>query len=251
MKVRTIVALILILYGVTSSLFYYTAVTTVTLFPSKDSYSWESVPNANNGKSDNFEITSYQGHNMRGWIQFNTSRIPPDVWIISADLRLRLWQKTPNNPPYGDSTGRVYGVYMITESWEEMKVTWAHQPEYTEFHHATSTIPPEQGSWSGPIVWMDWDITEIMIDWQQGTPNYGLLVRDTQENTTLLYSTQFFTHDQVPNQTYFPRLIVTYINPIYVYVFAILVVSETVFFVSLIKKSRRRLQGQHSSEMKT
>ena len=240
MKTRSraiVIALILALYATTFVAFYATALTTVTLFPIKDSYSWESVPDANNGKSDNFEITSYAGHNMRGWIEFNTTSIPTDAWIMSAQLRLRLWQKTTNNPPYGDSTGRVYGVYMITEPWGEMNVSWAHQPSYTDFHHSTSIVPTEQGGWYAPIVWMTWDITDAVIDWQQGTPNYGLVVRDTQENSTLLlYSTQFFTHDQVPNENYFPRLIVTYVNPLEVYALAFLIIVESIILALWIRK---------------
>lgn len=237
MRMTIIIALMLIIYSVTIGAFYSAALTTVTLYPSKDSYAWESVPNANNGKSDNFEITSYQNHNMRGWIEFNTSRIPSDALIISAKLRLRLWQKTTNNPPYGDSTGRIYGVYRVTQPWGEMTVTWAHQPEYTDLHESTSSVPTEQGGWFGPIVWMDWGITDIVADWQ-GVPNYGLVVRDTQENATILYSTQFFTHDQVPNEGYFPRLFVTYTHPFYVYFFAMLIVIETAFLVIWIKKHR-------------
>ena len=230
------IALVLALYAVTVIGFYTSAVTTVTLYPSKDSYAWESVPDANNGKSDNFEITSYAGHNMRGWIEFNTTSIPSDAWIMNAQLHLRLWQKTPDNPPYGDSTGRSYGAYRITEPWGEMTITWANQPQYTDLHHATSTVPTEQGGWYAPIVWMSWDVTDVMIDWQQGTPNYGLVVRDTQENTTLLYSTQFFTHNQVPNETYFPRLIVTYVNPAGVYVLAILIILESVVLALWLRK---------------
>jgi len=234
---RTIViALILALYAVTTIGFYATSMITVTIFPSKDSYAWESVPNANNGKSDNFEITSYAGHNMRGWVEFNTTSIPADAWIMNAQLRLRLWQKTTNSPPYGDSTGRVYGVYMITEPWGEMNITWANQPQYTDLHQAESTVPTEQGGWYAPIVWMGWDITDVMTDWQQGTPNYGLLVRDTQENTTLLYSTQFFTHDQVPNETYYPRLVVTYVNPIDVYILATLIIIESVILALWLRE---------------
>jgi len=233
-----VIALILALYAITTIGFYATAVTTVTLYPSKDSYAWESVPDANNGKSDNFEITSYAGHNMRGWVEFNTSSIPADAWIMTAQLRLRLWQKTTDSPPYGDSTGRVYGVYEITEPWGEMTVTWAHQPQYTDLHHSTSTVPTEQGGWYAPIVLMSWDITDVMIDWQHGTPNYGLVVRDTQENATLLYSTQFFTHDQVPNETYFPRLVVTYVDPVGVYILAILIGLESLVLAVWIRRHR-------------
>jgi hypothetical protein len=230
------VVLIFLLYGITVGAFYATAVTTLTLYPNKDNYAWQSVPEANNGKSDNFEITSYLGHNMRGWIEFNTSRIPANAWILSGQLQLRLWQKTTNNPPYGDSTGRVYGVYRVTEPWGEMNVTWAHQPQYAEVDYSTSPIPAEQGGWFGPIVWMSWDITDIIIDWHHGAPNYGLLVRDTQENASLLYSTQFFTHDQVPNQTYFPRLIVTYLNPLGVYAFTSLIIVESAILAIWIRK---------------
>ena len=215
-------------------------VRTVELYPSKDSYSWQSVPDANNGKSDNFEITSYVGHNMRGWIEFSTSKIPTDGWIVSARLRLRLWQRTVDSPPYGDASGRRYGVYRITQPWGEMTVNWANQPAYTEDHHATAQVPAEQGGWFGPVVWMDWDVTDLMKDWQHGVPNYGLLVRDTQEDEpTRLYSTQFFSHDQVPNEGYFPRLIITYLNPNVLYAFIILMALELTLCAVLVKKFQR------------
>lgn len=227
MKKRAIMALILLvaIYGVPLVTLYATAIRTVTLYPTKDSYAWQSVPDANNGRSDNFEITSYDKppYNMRGWIEFNTSRIPSDVWVLSAQLRLRLWHKTTNDPPQGDATGRIYGVYRAVQPWGENTVTWTKQPNYTETHYASAPVPVEQGGWYGPLVWMDWDVTDIVRDWQQGTPNYGLVVRDTQENASTFYSTQFFTHDQVPDQGYFPRLVVTYIYPAAIY--ALIVVT--------------------------
>jgi len=211
--------LLLAIYGLTLGVFYSAAVTTMIFTPTKDSYAWESVPNANNGRSDNFEITSYDKppYNMRGWIEFNTSQIPSDVWVLSAKLRLRLWHKTTNTPPQGDATGRIYGVYRVTQRWGENTVTWANQPNYTESHYASASVPTEQGGWYGPIVWMEWDVTDIVGDWQHGMPNYGFVVRDTQENESTFYSTQFFTHDQVPNSGYFPRLVVTYVHPTVIY----------------------------------
>src|SRR5208283_1463971 len=100
-------------------------------------------------------------------------------------------------------------------------------------------VPNEQGGWYGPVVWMDWDITDLMKDWQRGIPNYGLVVRDTQENATRLYSTQFFSHDQVPNEGYFPRLILTYLNPSILYVFIILMGLELTLCAGLVKKFRQ------------
>ena len=116
MRTRTVILLMLSIYAVTLGLFFVTSVRTVTFFPIAQSYSWQIVPLANNGGSDNFEITSWHNqHDLRGWIAFNISSVPQNVWVQSATLRLRLWQKTTNQTEIGDSTGRIYTVYMLTQ----------------------------------------------------------------------------------------------------------------------------------------
>lgn len=209
--------LVLVLLIATVVGFWATSVVTSTLYPTIDSYSWQSVPDANNGRSDNFQITSTNVNpkNMRGWIAFDVRAIPSDVWVIRAQLRLRIWAKSENDPSkgFGDSTGRIYGVYRTTQPWQELNVTWTNQPTYTEEHHAIAAVPPGEGGFYGPLLYMNWDLTDIVRDWQSGVRNYGVVVRDTQENSPILYSTQFFTHDQVPNESYYPRLIVTYFRP--------------------------------------
>ena len=224
--------------------FWATSVNTLTLFPTMDNYAWQSVPYANNGHSDNFEITSaiVNPKNMRGWVAFDLKGIPSDALVVHADLRLRVWSKSPNDPSqgFGDSTGRVYGVYRVTQPWNESGENWANQPTYTEEHFASSRVPAGDAGWDGPLLYMDWDVTIIVHDWQSGASNYGFLVRDTQENSTILYSTQFFTHDQVPNQSYFPRLIVTYVLPqsLVLFVGILLVEGLVVAFVFRVKKNR-------------
>jgi hypothetical protein len=216
-KRPVVLIFVLILYGSTFAAFWVMSVKTAVLYPTMDSYSWQSVPEANNGRSDNFEISSYNKppYNMRGWIAFNISTIPEDAFILKATFRLRLWHKTLNDLAMGtgDTTERMYGVYRVIQPWAELKVNWVNQPNYTELQHATSPVPPGQGGWFGPLLWMDWDVTVILNEWRSGVPNYGLVVRDTQENASTFYSTQFFSHDQVPNTDYYPRLLVTYLEP--------------------------------------
>ena len=209
--------LVLLLVLATAGAFWLTSVVTLTLYPTKDSYSWESVPLSNNGNSDNFGIMSANVNplNMRGWIEFNISGVPSNAWIITAQFRLRMWSKSPNDPSmgFGDSTGRIYGVYRLAQPWGEENVTWANQPNYTEDHYASAAVPSGQTNWAGPPLYMSWDLTPTVRDWQSGIPNYGLVVRDTHESSPILYATQFFTHNKVPDQSYYPRLTVTYIMP--------------------------------------
>ena len=230
------------IYGATIGMFGVTSVHTITLNPIAQSYSWEIVPLANNGGSNNFEITSWHdGHNMRGWLAFNTTSIPQNAWILSAVLNLRLWVKTSSNQSeLGDPTGRLYGVYALTGPWTDEGINWANQPSWTDQDSATSPVPPGEGGWYGPIIWMQWDLTSMIKDWESGAlTNDGVVVKDTQENASLLYSTQFFTIHQVPDQTYYPRLVITYLMPEEVYGLIVLLVAETGLILMFLMRARR------------
>jgi hypothetical protein len=234
-----VVLLIVVVYGATLGIFWTTFVQSITLTPIAQSYSWQIVPLANNGGSDNFEIMSWHnGHNMRGWLAFNLSSIPQRVWIMSATLNLRLWVKTSSNESeLGDPTGRLYGVYALTGPWTNWGVNWSNQPSWTDQDSATAPVPSGQGGWYGPIIWMQWDLTSMVKDWYGGAlPNYGMIVKDTQENASLLYSTQFFTIHQVPNQTYYPKLVITYLLPEQVYGLICVLVLETALILILVRK---------------
>jgi hypothetical protein len=224
--------------------FWVTSVVTFSVYPTADTYAWQSVPDANNGYSDNFEITSatVNPKNMRGWVAFDLRGLPSDAWILSAQLQLRVWSKSDNDPSrgFGDSTGRIYGVYRITQPWRENNLTWTNQPNYTDEHYAIATVPPGHTDWNGPPLYMNWDVSSIVREWQSGIPNYGVVVRDTQENSPILYSTQFFTHNQVPNQSYYPKLTVTYAPLQSVLVLAVVLAVEGLVIVIVWRVRSRR-----------
>jgi hypothetical protein len=226
--------------------FWVTSVASLPLYPTGDTYAWQSVPDANNGYSDNFEITSANVNpkNMRGWVVFNLQGVPADAWILNARLQLRLWSKSENDPSkgFGDSTGRIYGVYRITQPWRENNLTWTNQPTYTDEHHAIAAVPPGQTDWNGPPIYMNWDVTSIVRDWQSGQANYGVVVRDTQENSPILYSTQFFTHNQVPNESYYPELIVTY-TPVQSMIVFVVILALEVCVVVVVWRLKSRGAG--------
>lgn len=241
MKKAAMVIFIIALCGSTVLGFWLTSLHTATVNPYMDSYSWQSVPNANNGGSDNFEITSYDKppNNMRGWMALNLSKLPQDIILVSVKLRLRIWHKTTNDPAggIGDPTGRIYGVYRLLGPWTEFNVTWTNQPNYTEEHYSTAAVPAGQGSWNGTALYMEWDVTEIVRDWMSGTPNYGVLVRDTRENATTLYSTQFFQDsNKDPNESYYPQLIVTYTTATPLMVLAAIFAGEALFIIAFWRR---------------
>lgn len=95
------------------------------------------------------------------------------------------------------------------------------------------------------MLWMSWDITGIMRDWQSGVSNYGLVVKDTQEYATGFYTTQFFTDDQVPSENYYPRLVVTYVLPLNLEIFGGVLIAEGFFIVVI---TRMRISRPESSE---
>jgi len=79
----------------------------------------------------------------------------------------------------------------------------------------------------------------MVKDWQSGgLPNYGFVVKDTQENASLLYSTQFFTIHQVPDQTYYPRLVIMYVYPDEVYGMLVVIVAETATITLLLRRNK-------------
>jgi len=58
-----------------------------------------------------------------------------------------------------------------------------------------------------------------------------LVVKDMNEYAPVFYSTQFFTFSQVPNSTYYPRLIVTYVSPWTVVGVSVVLAIETAAIV--------------------
>lgn len=188
-----------------------------TVYPAIDSYAWQLVPEANNGSSNNFQITSASDspRNMRGFIKFNLPQIPQRSILIWVDLKLRVWSKSPNDPSrnLGDPTGRSYGIFRLVGGWKEFEVNWANQPSYTEDGYSVAVVPSGEGGWfpEDRPLWMRWRVTEIVSKWNSGTvENHGFLVRDLEEDSPILYATQFFTHDNVPSTNYFPILELVY-----------------------------------------
>jgi hypothetical protein len=111
-----------------------------------------------------------------------------------------LWIDTSNSTDYD------FGVYRITEKWEESNVTWQNQPAYIATPYDKIKV---SGAAGGPYTW---NVKNLVQEWASEThPNYGLMLKrvDMQYPTNWPY----FCSSDNTNSGYRPRLRVDYVPP--------------------------------------
>jgi hypothetical protein len=136
----------------------------------------------------------------RAYLQFNLSAIPTGVDIVSADLKLY------HNSSTG-TTDLTIRIHKVTSSWQENTLTWINQPDY----HPT----PESSRLVNVDItdWLSWDITNLLQEWLDGsTPNYGLVLKDTDEALGNTYI-QCFSSDYIDETSLRPKLEIIYLAP--------------------------------------
>jgi hypothetical protein len=140
----------------------------VILNPSQDSTVIGCTPDTNYGG----ETTLWIGHDNGGWvdplIQFDLSSYS-GVIVESAYLRLYVYEHGGAFPPSGIWIAR------ITDSWDEMTVTWNNMPGYDD-----STYIGGPGSVDS---WWVIDAASYVNDWVSGThDNYGFMLGTSDSN---------------------------------------------------------------------
>ena len=158
---------------------------TVEIDPdSQDCFIESDTPTTNYCSDPNLSV-GYDGVNdQRGLVQFDLSALPKDAVILNADFGLTLGGHSTNNTKH-------VGVYRVLQPWTN-SATWN---KYDATHSwaapgaASSTDASSSpaatvttGTGSG---FVDWYPTKLVQDWVSGAlPNYGLLIRDVNPNTT-------------------------------------------------------------------
>ena len=175
------------------------AVQTILEIPVQaDAYIASARPNENFGNA-----ALYVGyHNIgedrfgaeRSLIRFELSSIPNEANITEANLRLYMSFATPSD----SATMRII-VRQLNSPWDEQVVTWNNEPAWGPVR-ADLFVGPEEG-------WYVWDITDLVIEWQNGqTLNRGIeLIGDERVQ---LRERAFNSRETASNL--YPRLIVRY-----------------------------------------
>jgi hypothetical protein len=160
----------------------------VSTYPAADgtvyAYSYRNWNWANNGMHETMGAGWHPvGGEKRAYLRFD---LPTGRDISRAVLKLYQYHRA----------GPVHtlGVYRVTGPWDEGTDTyhsgeveetaasgelcWMQQPSFDPVSVATFT------SATAELVWVEVDITSLVQQWQAGTPNYGLMIKTTNEHPT-------------------------------------------------------------------
>ena len=148
-------------------------------------------------------------------MKFDLSSIPAGATIESATLQLYMTT--------APDVSRTYDAHCLTANWTEgtgtaalpgtSDVTWDNRITGTAWttaggdFNATPTASTTTETTAG--VWLSWDITADVAAWYAGTPNYGMLIKDSSESDNSKEFAEFASKESGSN---IPKLVVTYVK---------------------------------------
>jgi hypothetical protein len=145
-------------------------------------------------------------------VQFALSTLPDDMHVESATFKLfnHVVEWPTRNYTY-------FGVKAVTSPWDENEVTFATRPTLDD----TTVYDPQliQGTNTGggyseayPDVWLEWDVTDLVQAWSDGSlENNGLAVAWNEDDgeTGSLFP-RFHSMRYVDDETLWPQLDVVF-----------------------------------------
>ena len=89
--------------------------------------------------------------------------------VVSAQLNMHLYQ----NSFYDDM---YIGAYPVTSDWSQKTITWNNSADFSGTALDYEKLTSDNGTWH------DWDITNIVKKWYNGSKNYGVVLKSTNES---------------------------------------------------------------------
>jgi hypothetical protein len=143
------------------------------------------------------EYDSFKGYgSSRIYIRFNTTSIPSDAKIISAELCLYMYDSPKTN--------HEFEVHRVLSEWNEHNLTWINQPDFVEKASSTTTITSSPSE-----SWICWEITEDVRMWHSGVAhNYGTMIRIKNEVNASEQVASFHPSETLQEKPLTPKLII-------------------------------------------
>ena len=139
--------------------------TTLTLYPAKDTCLEKAHPDSNKGAGDYLTLWDNYSTTWRAIPEFALSDIPAGATISSATLRLYYYFYSAANP-----VGKTVWAYKLTRTdWVELEATWNAYKTGSSWTAAGGdyvTSSPAGGSTVFPASydWMSWNVLAIVQD---------------------------------------------------------------------------------------
>ncbi|MEM2940600.1 MAG: DNRLRE domain-containing protein [Thermoproteota archaeon] len=179
------------------------ALLTRNFSPIADTVVFEAVPNNNYGSETYLVVRSEVGYNVRTFIRFDLSSIPPGSVIDSALLYLFM-----NDAPTSSRTVQCHRV--TGGSWTEAGITWNNQPDAT-IYVTSSTTGTSDNVWRNFVVTSS--VRKFAFKDSAGyEPNYGWRLKDSVENAATIYRSEYRSREYT-DSTKRPYLEVKYYPP--------------------------------------
>src|SRR3989338_8902032 len=182
------------------------ALETVSLSSSMDARVELADQNKNFGDSVNLNVRSDVDNDMRSFLYFNISSLQLNAEIKGAWLMLFM-KDAPG-------VSRTYEVQQVNAAWVEGnggsdnnpagEMTWNNQPGVMG-----SVVTNNTGTTNN--VWLSWNVTDHVMIMHNGSANYGLRVKDMDENSTVGREA-IFNSREASNMSLTPKLVVAYVN---------------------------------------
>ena len=141
------------------------------------------------------EYDSFKGYgSSRIYIRFNTTSIPSDAKIISAELCLYMYDSPKTN--------QEFEAYRVLSEWHEHNLTWINQPDFVEKSSSTTVIKPLPSA-----KWICWEITEDVRMWHSGAGhNYGTMIKIKNEVNASDQVASFYPSETLQEKQLTPKL---------------------------------------------
>ncbi|MGY0374140.1 DNRLRE domain-containing protein [Clostridium sp. JNZ J1-5] len=136
-----------------------------------DSYVAEGVPNSNYGGVEFLQVGkgSVTGIN-RSYIYFDLPNISSSNIITKAYLYLWLNQS--------NSTPNQIDVHKVNSEWSSSSITWNNKPGFNSKIEEYAIVSGDAGGYP-----FQWDITSIAKEWTSTGNNYGLMLKNHNEDS--------------------------------------------------------------------
>jgi hypothetical protein len=175
--------------------------TTITLYPTDDSWVNELYPNDNYGADDNLIVMDYSSTIVRSYLRFDVSVIPVNATIFDARFSLFFWS-------WDDAVTSDIGVYRVYGLWNEGTITWNNQPGFASFYEDAIGLGPATNSYES------WNVTALTQGWVSGiVPNFGVVVKCCLETGGNPAKMKIFRSKEWIVITERPKLTITYNTP--------------------------------------